>query len=225
MGDLVILAQKLLDNYRSKALELLIIYLQDKEVRTATEQYIGQNDPAPVRLDATFEQQTRSPQTRTQHPDSSLLQRPSQQSIPDAKHGLHTPSTSAGSVKSHASSLAAAGLERIYLISCDDDSKDQPVISKTVPMKHNLIRDKVVYRHGFMPSTQRVDEMISVPLPSGGQRWENVTTAVDLTWRRRNQFTTDVDTFYMVPARLLDCDVILGSDESMERQITSGWSA
>lgn len=224
MGDRVTLAQKLLGNYPSKALELLVDYLQDKEIRTATEQYIGQHNPSPVRLDPAFEQQPRSSRTRLYHPDSSIPQRTTRQNIPDARHGLHTPPTSAGSVKSHASSLAAAGLERIYLISYDDDGADQPVISRSAPVKHNLIGDKVVYGRSLGASTDHVDELVSVPLPSGGQRREKVTTAVNLTWRRRKEFTTNVDTFYIVSARLLDSDVILGSDGSLERQFPSGQS-
>lgn len=222
MGDRVTLAQKLLDNYRSKALELLVDYLQNKEIRTATEQYIGQHNPSPARLDAAFEQQPRSSRTRSHHPDSSLPQRTTRQNIPDARHGLHTPPTSAGSVKSNASSLAAAGLERIYLISCDDDGADQPVISRSAPVKHNLIGDKVVYGRSLGASTDTVDEWVSVLLPSGVQRWEKVTTAVNLTWRRRKEFTTNVDTFYIVPVRWLDSDVILGSDGSLECQFPSG---
>ncbi|KAF1960876.1 hypothetical protein CC80DRAFT_590195 [Byssothecium circinans] len=131
------------------------------------------------------------------------------------------PPTSTDSVKSHASNLAAAGLERIYLISCDDDGADQPVISRSAPVKHNLIGDKVLYGRSLGASTDPVDELVSVPLPSGGQRWEKVTTVENLTWRRRKEFTTNVDTFYIVSTRLLDSDVILGSDGSLELQFPS----
>jgi hypothetical protein len=222
MGDRITLAQKLLDNYRSKAQELLVDYLQNTEVRTETEQYIGQHNPSPVWRDAASEQQSRSSRTRSHDPDPSLFQRTTRQNIPDARQYLHTPPTSAGSVKSHASSLAAAGLERIYLISCHDDGADQPVILRTAPVKHNLIGDKVVYGRGFGDSTDPVDELVSVPRPSGGQRQENVTRAVNLTWRRRKEFTTNVHTFYIVSARLLDSDVVLGFDGSMERQFPTG---
>lgn len=222
MGDCVTLAKKLLDHYPSKAVELLVVYLQDQEIRTATERYIGQHDPSPVRLDAAFEQQPRSSRTRSHHPDSSLLQRTTRQNIPDARHSLHTPPTSAGSVKSHTSSIAGAGLERIYLLSCDDDGADQLVISRSTPVKHNLIGDRVVYGRSLGASIDSVDESVIVPLLSGGQRREKVTAAVNLTWRRRKEFTTNVDTFYIVSARLLDSDVILGSDESLERQFPSG---
>lgn len=224
MGDRVTLAQKLLDNYHYKALELLMDYLQDKEIRTATEQYIGQHDPSPGRLDAASEQQPGSSRARSHHPDSSLIQRTTRQNFPDARHGLHTPSTSAGSVKSHTSSLTAANMEKIYFVSCDDDGADQPVISRSAPVKHNLIGDRVVFSRSLGASIVPVDESVSVPRPSGGQRWEKVTTAVNLTWRRRKKFTTNVDTFYIVSARLLDSDVILGSDESLECQSPLGQS-
>jgi hypothetical protein len=226
MGDRVTLAKKLLDHYPTKAQELLITYLQDKEIRTATEQYIGQNQPS-GRLDPPLEQQHRHSRTRSYHPDSSLFQRTTPQNMPDdrhALHALHTPPTSAGSVKSHTSSVAAAGLEKIYLISCIDDGADQPVLSRSIPVKHNLIRDKVVYGRSLGASPVPVDEFVSVPLSSGGQRRVKVTTAVNMPWRRRNEFTTNVDIFYIVSAQFLDCDVILGSDESLERQYPSGQS-
>lgn len=41
MGDRVTLAQKLVDSYRTKAIELLVDYLQNKDIRTDAEQYIG----------------------------------------------------------------------------------------------------------------------------------------------------------------------------------------
>jgi hypothetical protein len=224
MGDRVTLAKKLLANYPSKTLELLVDYLQDKEIRTATEQYIGQHNPSPVRLDATFEQQPRSSRAHLHHSDSTIFQRTSRQSNPDARHDLRTPPTSTSSVKSHASSLAAEGLEKIYLLSCNDEGKDQPVISRRVSVKHNLIGDKVVYGRNLGASTDRVNELVLIPLPSSGQRWEKVTIAVNLTWRRCKEFTTNVDTFYIVSARLLDTDVILGSDGSLERQFPLGSS-
>jgi len=224
MADRVTLAERLLNNYRSKALELLVDYLQNNEIRTATEQYMGQHNPSPVGLGAAFEQQPKSLRTHSYHADSSLSQGMTRQSISDARHGLHTPSTSTESVKSHASSLVAAGLERIYLIS-SDDSADQPVISRTAPVKHNLIGDRAVYRRGLSASIDPVDELVFVPLPSGGQREDRVKKAVNLTWRRRKEFTTNVSTFYIVSARLLDSDVILGSDGSLEHQFPLGQSA
>jgi hypothetical protein len=225
MGDRVTLAGKLLDGYRSKALELLIDYLQNKDVRTATEQYIGQHDPTPARPEAAIEQHVRASRAHPHHIDPSLPQRPTRQNIPDARLDLHTPSNSAGSVKSHASSLAAAaGLERIYLISCDHDGADQPVMARSAPVKHNLIGDKVVYGRGFGSSVDPADEQVSVHLPSGGQKWERVTRSVTLTWRRRNEFKTNVDTFFIVPAILLDSDAVLNLDESLERQLPSGKS-
>jgi hypothetical protein len=223
MGDLVTLAKKLLDHYPTKAQELLITYLQDKDIRTATEQHIGANQPS-ARIDAPFEQQHRHSRTSSYHPESSPFQRTTRQNIHDDRHVLHTPPTSAGSVKSHTSSVAAAGLERIYLISCNDDCAEKPVISRSLPVKHNLIRDKVAYGRNLGASPVPVDELVSVPLSSGGQRREKVTTAVNMTWRRRNEFTTNEDTFYIVSAKLLDSDVILGSDESIEHQYPSGQS-
>jgi hypothetical protein len=223
MGDLVTLAKKLLDHYPTKAQELLITYLQDKDIRTATEQYIGANQPS-ARIDAPFEQQHRHSRTSPYHPDSSAFQRTTRQNMPDDRHLLQTPPTSAGSVKSHASSLAAAGLEKIYLISSNDDDEDQPVLSRSIPVEHNLIRDKVVHDRGLSDSRVSVDKLVSVPLPSGGQRRVKVTTAVKLAWRRRHECASNVDIFYIVSAQFLRNDVILGSDETIEHQYPSGQS-
>ncbi|OAK96944.1 hypothetical protein IQ06DRAFT_48559 [Phaeosphaeriaceae sp. SRC1lsM3a] len=202
MSDRVTLAQRLLDGYCSKALELLVDYLQDKEVRAETERYIGQNDPSPSRLDSTTEQ----PRTI-------------RQSIPNASHGLHTPSTSAGSTKSHASSLATAGVEKIYLLASDTDDQDWPVTSRSVTIKHNLIGDRVVHSRGLDANVDLVDELVH--LPHGGQRLVRTTKCVRLTWRRRNEFTTNVDTFYIVSAKLLESDVIMSSDGWLEHQLPS----
>lgn len=224
MGDRVTLAQKLLIDYRSKALELLVDYLQDKEIRTATEQYIGQHNPSTVRLDTTFEQQPKPSRTRSHHLDSSPLPGTARQTLLDARHDPRTPPTSAGSVKSYNSSLAAAGMEKIYLLSCDDEGSDQPVISKRAAVKHNLVGHNVVYSRGLGVRTHLVDELVTVPLPSGGWRREKVTNAVNLTWRRCKEFKTTGDTFYVVSSKLLDSDVILGSEESLEHQLPSGQS-
>lgn len=222
MGDRLTLAEKLLNSYPSKAVELLMDYLQDKAIRTETEQYIGQHDPSPAKLDAAFEPQSRSTRNRSHYSDASAPQRTTRQNIPNAKYGQPTPSNSAGSVKSHTSSMAAAGLEKIFLLSCDTDGAEKPVYAKTTQGKHNLIRDKVVFGRGLGTDTDLVDEAVAVPIPPGG--WEKATRAVNLTWRRRNEFTTNEDTFYIVSARSLDCDVILASDESLEYQVPSGQS-
>jgi hypothetical protein len=222
MGDRLTLAEKLLNSYPSKAVELLMDYLQDKAIRTETEQYIGQHDPSPAKLDAAFEQQSRSIRHRSHYSDASPPQRTTRQNIPNARYGQPTPSNSAGSVKSHTSSMAAAGLERIYLLSCDTDGAEKPVYAKITQGKHNLIGDKVAFGRGLGTDTDPVDEVVAVPIPPGS--WEKATRAVNLTWRRRNEFTTNEDTFYIVSARSLDCDVILASDESLEYQGPSGQS-
>ncbi|CAG5142324.1 uncharacterized protein ALTATR162_LOCUS1129 [Alternaria atra] len=133
--------------------------------------------------------------------------------MPDGRHALHTPSNSAGSVKSHASSLAAAaGMERIYLMS-DDESEDQPVTSIRGPGKYNLIGDQVVFDRGFGASQVGVEELIPVQHQSGKQRLVTVKRAVNITWRRRNELRSRLNTFYVVPADMLDSDVLLASDE------------
>lgn len=220
MSDRVTLAQRLLDGYCSKALELLVDYLQDKEVRAETERYIGQNDPSPSRLDSTTEQPVGSSRIRSHDIDTSSPQRTIRQSIPNASHGLHTPSTSAGSTKSHASSLATAGVEKIYLLASDTDDQDWPVTSRSVTIKHNLIGDRVVHSRGLDANVDSVDELVH--LPPGGQRLVRTTRCVRLTWRRRNEFTTNVDTFYIVSAKLLESDVIMSSDGWLEHQLPSG---
>lgn len=226
MGDRVTLARRLLKEHPGKAQELLIDYLKDSKIRTETEQYIVQHDRSPQTPD-TSPQQPRPSRTHSHHPDSSLSQRTPRQNISDARHGhgLPTPSASAGSVKSHGSSLAADGRERIYLIPCEGDGTDEPVIARSAPVRYNLIGDNVVYQRRLGVNPDSVgDLVVSVPVRSGGQVWERVREAVTLTWRRRNEFRTNVTTFYLVRAGLLDSDVILDSDGSLEHQFPSGQS-
>ncbi|KZM26237.1 uncharacterized protein EKO05_0006845 [Ascochyta rabiei] len=220
MGDRTTLVEKLLDGYRSKAHELLMDYLRNEKIRTETEQYIGQNEPSSKRVEEAFEQQHKPSRNLPRRSDLSLQQGRIRKDIPDARNGLYTPSNSAGSVKSEASSLASAGLERIYLISCDE-IEDQPVTSRSEPVKHCLIGDRVVNNRSLAANKIIVDERVNVPLRSGGQKSEKATTAVSLTWRRRKEFTTNVDTFYIVSALLLGCDVILSSDPTLNRRFPS----
>ena len=222
MGDRVTLAQKLVDSYRTKAIELLVDYLQNKDIRTDAEQYIGQHDPSPARLDTAFEQHHGPLPTRSHHRNVSQPSGAARQNISNARHSLNTPPTSAGSVKSHASSMAAAGVEKILFLSGDDEGTDVPVLSRRAPGKYNLIKDQVAHGRGLVAGRFGVDELVPVHHPSVGHTWENVRFAVNLTWRRRNEYSTNVDTFHIVPARSLDCDVVLGSDASMERQLPSG---
>jgi hypothetical protein len=223
MGDRVTLAQKLVDSYRKKAIELLVDYLQNKEIRTDAEQYIGQHDPSPARLDTAFEQHHGPLSTRSHHRNVSQPSGAARQNISNARHSLDTPSNSAGSVKSHASSKAAAGIEKILFLSGDDEGTDVPVFSRRAIGKYNLIKDQVAYGRGLGAGKFVVDEsVVPVHHSSGRQTWENVRFAVNLTWHRPNDWSTNVDTFYIVPARSLDCDVIWGSDGAMEPQFPSG---
>jgi hypothetical protein len=225
MRDRATLARKLIDEYDSKALELLMDYLKDEKIRAETERYIGQNDPSPARLDTAFEQPPTASQTHVRRSSSSLHQRMPRQNMPDGRHGLHTPSNSAGSVKSHASGgLAAAGMEKIYFLSSDEQGKDPTVIARPAPGRYNLIGDKVVYGRSLADGQFGVNESVLVHLASGEQRWVGVKAAVDLTWRRPHEFKTSQDTFYIVPAKLLDSDVVLASDEYLERELPSGQS-
>jgi hypothetical protein len=118
--------------------------------------------------------------------------------------------------------MAAAGMEKIYFLSGDDEGKDHPVISRRAPGKYNLIRDKVVYGRGLGAGKFGVHESVSVPDASGGHTWVKVEFAVNLTWRRSNEFSSNVDTFHIVPAQLLNSDAVLGSDGAMEDQLPSG---
>jgi hypothetical protein len=224
MGDRYTLAHKLLDQYPSKAVELLMDHLRDDGIRAATERYIGQTEPTPARHDAALEQRPGSSSAHIRRPSSSLPQRMTRQNMPDGRHTLHTPSNSAGSVKSHASSLAAAaGMERIYLMS-DDESDDQPVTSIRAPGRYNLIGDQVVYDRGFGASQVGVEESVSVQHQSGKQRLVTAKRAVNITWRRRNELRSRLNTFYVVPADMLDSDVLLASDEYVEHESPSGQS-
>ena len=140
------------------------------------------------------------------------------------KNSIQTPSASAGSNKSFASGLAAAGMEKITVLSCDDDSTDQVVIAMYGSGRHNLIGDDVAYGgRGLSANRYTLDESILVPTPSGPAR---PTTAVDLTWRNpgRNKGKTRNGTFYIVSGSLLESDVVLASDDSVERQFPSGQS-
>jgi hypothetical protein len=214
MSDRHTLAQKLLNGYQSKAVELLMDYLRDDDIKAATERYIGQHDPSPAHPGA-------SP-THSHRHSSSLPQRSIRQSVPGVPHGLQTPSNSAGSVKSHGSSLTALGVEKIWLLSHEDAGKDYLVISRSAPGRDNLIRERALYNRGFGTDQIEVNESVTVP---GRQRAVSVRAAVNLTWRRPEEAMTSMDTFYIVPEGLLDSDVVLGSDESIEGQYPSGQSA
>ena len=224
MGNTYDLVQQLLKDHPSKAAELLMIYLQDEEICAATERYIGQH-PLPQRVpDAQVRQQYEALAQRAHHRNSSLQQASARHNVQSARHVMQTPPTSAGSVKSATSGLAAAGMEKISFLSCDDDGTDQPVIARRAPGRYNLIGDGVAYGRGLSTGQFEVDESILVHTSSGAAKWVVVKAAVNLTWRRRNEFKTNMDTFYVVSARLLDSDVVLGSEESMERQFPSGQS-
>jgi hypothetical protein len=190
MGDRVTLAQKLVDSYRTKAIELLVDYLQNKDIRTDAEQYIGQHDPSPARLDTAFEQHHGPLPTRSHHRNVSQPSGAARQNISNARHSLDTPSNSAGSVKSHASSKAAAGIEKILFLSGDDEGTDVPVFSRRATGKYNLIKDQVAYGRGLGAGKFVVDEsVVPVHHSSGRQTWENVRFAVNLTWHRPNDWS------------------------------------
>ncbi|KAI4611069.1 uncharacterized protein J4E87_010588 [Alternaria ethzedia] len=78
--------------------------------------------------------------------------------------------------------------------------------------------ERTMYNRGFGGKQKRVNESVNVP---GSQRSVNVSAAVDLTWRRPGELTTDEARFYVVPKALLDSDVALAADESMEHQFPS----
>lgn len=185
--------------------------LQNKDIRTETEQFMGQRSSSPVRHDAPVKQQPRS---RRQRRDSSQIQRTARQNIPNARHDLGTPPNSTGSVTSYTSSAATAGVERIYLMFSDNDVEDRPVMSRSVPGKHNLIGDSLAFSDGFVARKFPVDESVFVPLSSGGQRREKVTVGVTVSWHRYKELKTKSGTFYVVSSNLLDCDVILGFEGS-----------
>ncbi|KAI4950341.1 hypothetical protein J4E91_004998 [Alternaria rosae] len=75
-----------------------------------------------------------------------------------------------------------------------------------------------MYNRGFGTKQKPVNESVNVP---GSQRSVNVSATVNLTWRRSGELTTDENTFYVVPKALLDSDVALAADESMEHQSPS----
>jgi len=198
-------------------------YLKDERIKAETEQYIGQKTPQ------------RNLETESDHLHE-ILPAPSHRRNPCAqqgsarnhmqrmRNGIQTPSASAGSNKSFASGLAAAGMEKITVLSCDDDSTDQVVIAMYGSERYNLIGDDVAYGgRGLSANQYSLDESILVPTASGPAR---VTRAVDLTWRNpgRNKGKTRNGTFYIVSGSLLESDVVLASDESVERQFPSGQS-
>jgi len=222
MGDRHTLAEKLLNGYRAKAMELLMDYLKDEKIRAETERYIGQHHPSPTRIDTTLEQQTAASPAHSRRLSSSLSQSTTRRKTPNTQHGLHTPSISAGSVISQGSSLSAPGVEKIWLLAHNDEGKDQQVISRQGTSEEYLIRKKALWNRGFVTGQVAVNESVSVP---GRQKPVSVSNAVDLTWRRPNALMTSKDTFYVVPDGLIDCDVVLGCDESFEDQHPSGQSA
>ncbi|KAF2657479.1 hypothetical protein K491DRAFT_714501 [Lophiostoma macrostomum CBS 122681] len=92
-------------------------------------------------------------------------------------------------------------------------------MSRCAPVKHNLIGDNVAYARGLGVARESVDEIVHVPLPSGGQKGENAKFAVTLTWRRSKETKTNMCAFYVVSSELLETDVILGSEDCLDRQI------
>jgi len=223
MGDRLTLAHRLLRDHPTKAVELLMDYLRDANIKAETEQFIGQNTPQ-RNLETESDHLREILPAPSHHRTSSAQQASGRHHMQRMRNSIQTPSASAGSNKSFASGLAAAGMEKITVLSCDDDSADQVVIAMYGSGKHNLIGDDVAYGgRGLSANQYRLDESMLVPTPSGPAR---VTTAVDLTWRNpgRNKGKTKMGTFYVVPENLLDSDVVLASDESMERQFSSGQS-
>ncbi|KAI4641876.1 uncharacterized protein J4E79_011647 [Alternaria viburni] len=221
MGDRLTLAHRLLRDHPTKAVELLMDYLKDANIKAETEQFIGQNPPQ-RNLETESDHLHEILPAPSHHRNSSAQQASGRHHMQRMRNSIQTPSASAGSNKSFASGLAAAGMEKITILTCDDDSADQVVIAMYGSGKHNLIGDDVAYGgRGLSANQYRLDESMLVPTPSGSAR---VTTAVDLTWRNpgRNKGKTKMGTFYVVPENLLESDVVLASDESMERQFPSG---
>jgi len=205
------------------ATQLLMDYLKDERIKAETEQYIGQNPPQ-RNLDTESDHLHEILPAPSHHRNPSAQQGSARHHIQRMKNNIQTPSASAGSNKSYASGLAAAGMEKITILSCDDDGADQVVIAMYGLGKHNLIGDDVAFGgRGLSAHHYRLDESMLVPTPSGPAR---PTTAVDLTWRNpgRNKGKTRNGTFYIVPGGLLESDVVLASDESVERQFPSGQS-
>jgi len=217
------LAQELFKEHPEKTIELLMDYLQDKDIRAATERYIWENPPH-RNPETVVEHRREILPAPSHHRNSSAQQGSARHHMQRMRNSIQTPSASAGSNKSFASGLAAAGMEKITVLSCDDDSADQVVIAMYGSGRHNLIGDDVAYGgRGLSAHQYPLNESILVPTPS---RPASVTTAVDLTWRNpgRNKGKTRMGTFYVVPGNLLDSDVVLASDESVERQFPSGQS-
>ncbi|KAI4640551.1 uncharacterized protein J4E78_010574 [Alternaria triticimaculans] len=223
MADRYVLAQKLLDGYRVKAMELLMDYLRDEDIRAATERYIGLYPPQPT-PEATFEHQNEANLPRAQPRNSSLQHVSARHDFQVAELSILTPPTSTNKV-SYAFGPLVADMEEISFLSCDDDDiVDQPVSARRAPGRYNLIGDGVVYGRGLKTGQFEVDKSVPVYTSFGVAKWVTVKTAVELTWRRPGQLQTHLDTFYVVSARLLDSDVVLGFDESVDRQSLSGQS-
>ena len=217
------LAEELVKEHPKKTIELLMDYLQDKEIRATTERYIWEN-PARRNPDTALERRHEGSPPHTHRRNPSVSQGTPRYDVQSARYGVQTPPTSAGSVKSHASGLTAAGMEKITFLSSDDNIPDQTVIARNAPGRYNLIDKEVADSRGLSVDPEDVDESILVHLPSGAKRRVSVQTAVYLTWHRRGAYRTSKNAFYIVPEGLLNSDVVLGSDESMERQHTTGQS-
>ncbi|KAI4605743.1 hypothetical protein J4E83_010406 [Alternaria metachromatica] len=216
------LAEELVKDHPKKTIELLMDYLQDKEIRATTERYIWEN-PARRSPETALEHRHEASPPRAHRRNPSAPQGPPRYDVQSARYSVQTPPTSAGSVKSHGSGLTAAGMEKITFLSCDDEIPDQTVIARNAPGRYNLIDKEVADSRGLNVDPVDVDESILVHLPSGAKRRVSVQTVVYLTWHRRGAYRTSKNAFYIVPEGLLNSDVVLGSDESMERQHTTGF--
>lgn len=214
MGDRLTLAKRLINDYEPKAVELLMDHLRDSDIRKATEQYMGQQNPSSREPDVTLDQSSRSSRSNS-FPMGSSSQRPNRQNLRNTTHGLVTPSNSGASVRSHSSGLAAAGIQVIHIIP-NEGGKEVPVMSRTASVTHNLIGDNLAYGRVMGSTIEGVDEIVSVPVKPGCHRDYNAKTAMHLTWRLSLEFKTRANTFFIVPANLLDSDVILGNDSSQD---------
>lgn len=217
MGDRVLLVEKLLKGYPTKAKELLIDYLKDVSVQRAVEQYMGTTAPALPAM--TFSEQPEPLQTNSYHHAAPPRLR-TQNRVPDPKREPFTPSDSAGSVKSYTSSATSAGLEKINLM--PSTGPDLPVIARVAPVRHHLIRDKVVHNRGIEINPDPVSELVSLP---GEERMITATKAVDMTWCRRNSFNSEPGTFYVVPSACINSDVVLGSNVPTARRFSCQFTA
>lgn len=125
-----------------------------------------------------------------------------------------SPARTARSETSHSTKGETGHKEYIYLLSAVEDGiKEQPVCMRTAPIANSVIRHGLISKSELdanMVSTEEREVHIPLGADTGTVTAVPFHRAVQLTWRRLKSDMTHNTTFYVVPEKLLDIDILLG---------------